>query len=107
MNAFCTLCLITLLLLVSTDKHFTTPNFNLVNKEDLNRIIRSEIFLYTDGQLRAAYVLLRYKPISSSFQSPKNVIKAKDPRLHRLNVAVPGFLTGPPPKETHQVELPD
>ena len=57
--------------------------------------------------MRAAHVILGYKPISSSFQSPKNVIKAKDPRLHQINVAMPGFLTGPPPEGTHQVELPN
>ena len=34
------------------------------------------------------------------------MIKAKDPRLHQINIVVPGFLTGPSPKGTHQVELP-
>ena len=34
------------------------------------------------------------------------MIKAKDPQLHQINIAIPGFLTGPPPEGTHQVELP-
>ena len=59
-----------------------------------------------DEQLRATHVILGYKPISSSFQSPKNVIKAKDPRLKQINIAVPGFLIGPPLEGTHQVVLP-
>ena len=39
-----------------------------------------------------AHLILEYTPISSSFQAPKCVIKARDPRLHRISVAVPGFL---------------
>ena len=58
-----------------------------------------------DGQLHATHVILGYKSISSSFQSPKNVIKAKDPRLKQINIAVPGFLTGPPLEGTHQAVL--
>lgn len=59
-----------------------------------------------DGQLRATHVILRNKLISSSFQSPKNIIKVKDPQLKQINIAVPGFLNSPPPKSTHQVKLP-
>ena len=72
---------------------------------DLTRILRSEIFLHTDGQLHATHVILGYKSISSSFQSPKNVIKAKDPRLKQINITVLGFLTGPPLEGTHQAVL--
>ena len=104
---FSTSCLIILLLLVFANKHFTAPNFDLVNKEDLNKILQSKIFLHTDDQMRVAHIILEYKPISSSFQSPKNIIKAKDPRLHQINVAMLGFLTGPPPERSHQVELPN
>ena len=93
---FSTSCLIILLLLVFADKHFIAPKFGLVNEEDLNRILRSKIFLHTNGQLRAAHIILGYKPISPSFQAPKYVIKAKDPRLHQINITVPGFLTGLP-----------
>ena len=46
----------------------------------------------SDGQLRAAHIILRYKPISTAFQAPKCVIKAKDPRLHRISVAFEGFI---------------
>ena len=45
-----------------------------------------------DNQLRAAHLILGYTPISRAFQVPKCVIKAYDPRLHRINVAVEGFL---------------
>ena len=89
----------------AVDKKFTAPNHNLVNCEDLNRILKSEIFLHKDGQLRAAHVILGYTPIPNSFQSPKHMIKAKDPRLAKIDVAIPVFLTGPPLKGTQDIEL--
>ena len=51
------------------------------------------MFVHTDGQLRAAYLILDYIPISKSFQAPRCVIKAKDLRLHQISVAALGFLT--------------
>ena len=59
-----------------------------------------------DEQLHATHVILGYKPISTSFQSTKYVIKAKDPRLQQINVAIPGFLGSPPPTGIHPIELP-
>ena len=80
---------------------------HLVNFKDLNRIFRSEIFLHRDGQLRAAHVILKYKPSTKHFQSPKNIIKAKDSRLALINIVVPGFLLTKPPLEgTQDAQLP-
>ena len=45
-----------------------------------------------DDQLRATHLILGYRPISCAFQAPKCVIKAKDPRLHRISVAYEGFV---------------
>ena len=45
-----------------------------------------------DNQLRAAHLILGYTPISRVFQEPKCVIKAHDPCLQRICVAVEGFL---------------
>ena len=39
-----------------------TSTTHLVNFKDLNRILRLEIFLPKDGELRAAHVILGYKP---------------------------------------------
>ena len=72
----------------------------MVNFIDLNRILQSEIFIHRDGQLRTVHVILKFKPISKCFQNPKHVIKAKDLRLALIDVAVPGFLTQPPPSGT-------
>ena len=68
------------------------PNFNLINWETLDKILKVEVFVHTDGQLRADYLILDYISISKSFQAPKCVIKAQDPRLQRISVAAPSFL---------------
>ena len=52
------------------------------------KILKIEIFVNIDKKLRAAHLILNYNPFSFSFQVPKCVIKAKDPRLHQINVAV-------------------
>lgn len=83
------------------------PAKHLVNFEDLNQILRSEIFLHKDNQLRAAHVILKYKPSSKRFQSPNNIIKAKDYRLALIDVAFLGFiLPESPPTETQAAQLP-
>ena len=45
-----------------------------------------------DNQVRAAHKILGYDPIQKTFLAPKYVIRAKDPRLHRITVAEHGFL---------------
>ena len=45
-----------------------------------------------DNQVRAAHEILGYDPIQNSFSALKFVIRAKDPRLHRITVAKHGFL---------------
>ena len=75
------------------DSNYTAPLLRLVNKASLDRILQSEVYVNeTDGQLRAAYLILGYKPISRAFQAPRCVIRAKDPRLHRISVAYEGFV---------------
>ena len=74
------------------DKHAPVLNFNLINQPDLDKILKVEVFVHSDGQLRAAQLILGYNLLSSSFQALKCVIKAKDLRLHLINITVPGFL---------------
>ena len=45
-----------------------------------------------ENQLRMTHLILGYTPISRAFEAPKCVIKAHDPRLHRISGAVEGFL---------------
>ena len=83
------------------NKNAIIPNFNLVNQPSLDKTLKAEVFIHTDGQLRVAHLILDYILISKSFQAPKCIIKAKDPHLHRISVAAPGFLTTDPiPKGT-------
>ena len=75
------------------NKRSTKPQLSLVNKESLDRILWAKVYVNeTDGQLRAAHLILGYTPISLTFQAPKYVIKANDPRLHRISVAYEGFV---------------
>ena len=77
------------------------PNFGLVNHQSLDKILKAEVFLHTNSQLRAAHLILDYTPISKSFLAPKCIIKAKDPRPQRISVAALGFLLcGPIPNGT-------
>ena len=45
-----------------------------------------------NNQVRDAHKILEYDPIQKSFSASKYVIKAKDPRLHRITVVEHGFL---------------
>ena len=90
------LCYLTfndLFLMPFADRRATEPNFNLVNKEGLDRILKAEVFVNEDNdELRAAHLILGITPISCAFQAPKCVIKAHNPRLCRISVVVEGFL---------------
>ena len=46
------------------DKERTTPRLSLVNVPVLNFLLRSEIFVSADGQLRAAPLVLDYELLS-------------------------------------------
>ena len=58
----------------------------------LNYLLRSQIFVNDDGQLRAAHLILDYEPLLRSFLDVGNAIKANDYRLARINVSRPYFL---------------
>ena len=65
----------------------------MVNRADLETVLKAEVFVNkVDNQVRAAHKILRYDPIQKSFSAPKYVIRAKDPRFHRITVAEHGFL---------------
>ena len=59
----------------------------------MDKLLKAEIYVNeSDGQLRAAHLILGYNPLSFAFQAPKCVIRARDPRLHRISVAYEGFI---------------
>ena len=89
------------------DEHHTASNKSLVNFSELNCILKSEIFVHRDGQLWELHVILGFNLISKHFQSPKHIIRAKDPRLALIDIAFPGFLTtASPPSGTQDTQLP-
>ena len=74
------------------DPHTLEPNFSLVNREDLQTVLRSADFENeADHQVRAAHKILGYTPLQKSFAAPKYVIKANDPRLSKIEVTEEGF----------------
>ena len=75
-----------------TDKLYTNPKLSLINVPALNYVLRSQIFVNDDGQLRAAHLILDFEPISRSFLDVGNSIRANDYRLARIDVSRPGFL---------------
>ena len=75
------------------DPRATTPSLCLVNKTSLDRVLQAEIYVNeSDGQLRAAHLILGYNPISRAFQALSCVIRAKDPQLCRISVTYEGFV---------------
>ncbi|XP_075661484.1 uncharacterized protein LOC142631245 [Castanea sativa] len=49
------------------DKRAVIPNFGLVNQLSLDEILKAEVFVPSDSQLRAAHLILGYTPISKGF----------------------------------------
>ena len=59
----------------------------------METILKAEVFVNeVDNQVRATHKILRYDPIQKLFSALKYVIRAKDPRLHRITVAEHEFL---------------
>ena len=44
-----------------------SPNLNVVDIADLNRVLRVEVFMSEDRQLRAVHLILDFKPLSDKF----------------------------------------
>ena len=64
----------------------------MVNRADLETILRAEVFVNEgDHQVKAAHKILGYNPIQKSFAASKYVIKAKDPQLQKITIAEHGF----------------
>ena len=64
----------------------------MVNVQALNFLLRSEIFVSEDGQLRAAPLILDYEPLSRAFVDVGQAIRARSPLLAHIDVSKPGFL---------------
>ena len=80
------------LLTVFADKKRTSPRLSLVNIPALNYLLRSEIFVIEDGQLRSAPLILDFVPLTRSLVDAGQAIRAGSPRLARIDVSIPEFL---------------
>ena len=78
--------------LYSTDRNHVSPRLSLTNVATLNYLLRSQIFVSDDKQLRAIHLILDYQPLSRTFQEVNNAIRANDYRLARIDVSRPHFL---------------
>ena len=81
-----------LVFLCLTDKTQLNPRISLINVPTLNYLLRSQIFVNDDKQLRAAHLILDYEPFSRSFLDVGNAIRANDYCLARIDVSRPNFL---------------
>ena len=74
------------------DKEHVPLKISCVNVPGLNFLLRSEIFVSEDSQLRATHLILGYEPLSHIYQDAGQALRAGNPRLARINVSKPGFL---------------
>ena len=74
------------------DKNQVAPRLSFSNVMALNFLLRLEIFVSEDGQLRAVHLILEFDPISKIFQEVGHAIRAGDHRLARIDVLRPDFL---------------
>ena len=49
---------------VFVDKRHVTPRLSLVNVPGLNKLLRSDVFISEDRQLRVVHLILDYEPLS-------------------------------------------
>ena len=64
---------------------------------DLNFVLRSDIFVHTDGQLWASHLILGYDPVYRTWQPFSQDLLLDSPLLFYINVWHANFL---PPKLT-------
>ena len=69
----------------------------MVHVRDLNFVLRSEIFVHTDGQLRASHLILGVSPVYSTWQSFGPALLVDSPLLSYIDVRHANFL---PPRLT-------
>ena len=75
-----------------TGKEQVNPRISLINVLALNYLLRSQIFVNNDKQLRAAHLILDYEPLSRSFLDVGNAIRENDYHLAHIDMSRPHFL---------------
>ena len=77
---------------VIADRRHVAPRLSHTNVAALNYVLRSEIFVSKDRQLRAVHLILDFEPISKVFQEIGHAIRAVDPWINHIDVSRPDFL---------------
>ena len=81
-----------LFLAVIADRRHVAPRLSFINVAALNYLLRSEIFVSEDRQLRAVHLILDFEPFSRTFQEIGHAIRAGDSRINRIDVSKLDFL---------------
>ena len=81
-----------LFLAVIVDRRHIAPRLSFTDVAALNYLLRLEIFVSEDRQLRAVHLSLDFEPISRTFQEIGHAIRAGDHRINRIDVSKPNFL---------------
>ena len=63
--------------------------------KDLNFVLRSEIFMHMDGQLRASHLILSCNPVYSTWQSFNQALLVDSPLLSYMDVRHPNLPPSP------------
>ena len=72
-------------------------DLQVVHVRDLNFILRSEIFVHWDGQLRASHLILGLEPVYFTWQAFEQALLVNNPLLSYIDVWHANFL---PPRLT-------
>ena len=78
---------------ILADKRHVAPKLSLTNVAALNYLLRFEIFVSKNRQLRAVHLILDFEPISEIYQEIGHAIKVGDSWLPQIDVLIPYFLT--------------
>ena len=68
------------------------PDIRTIHVRDLNFILRSEIFVHWDRQLRASHLILEVESVYSTWQSFKQALLVDSPLLSYIDVQHANFL---------------
>ena len=68
------------------------PDIRAVHANDLNFILRSEIYVHWDGQLWASHLILGVEPVYSTWQPFKQALLVDSPLLSYIDVRYVNFL---------------
>ena len=77
---------------IFANKNHVALRLSYTNIQALNYLLRLEIFVSEDGQLRAAHLVLDYEHLSCIFQDVGQAIRAGSSRLAQIDVSKLGFL---------------